>query len=291
MTTAPVAALLLGFFFESVSAADGIPVVDRSGQTAAAIAQPAGAAPATIAPSVSARPVITEVGSATARPSASSSAVIGELLMQLDQLQQEISMLRGQIEQQQHRIKRMQTDQRDRYRDLDRRLSLLNQKVFAAQSPAPVAQVVLPTPISAPSIAPTTANTTPAAPKFSDAQAFKAAFALVRQGKFDDALKAFNGFLQLYPDSSLTANVLYWTGEVHRAQPSPDLNKAIAAYRQVVERYAGNTKSADAYYKLGLSYQSLGLADQAKASMSKVVELFPDQAPAVLARDFLKQHR
>ncbi len=284
---APVA-LLLGLFFDSALAADGIPVVDRTGQSAA----PVVSGSTVVIPSNVATSSRTATHANPVKPPAAVNTAVGELLMMLDQLQEEVAMLRGQVEQQQHQLRRMQTDQRDRYRDLDRRLSLLNQKVLAAP---PTSELLLPASLPAASVetipAVAASATAVATPTVSDAQAFKASFALVRQGKFDAAIQAFEGFLIQYPDSSLTANVLYWTGEVHRAQSNPDLHKASLAYQQVVERYPDHAKAADAYYKMGLSYQGLGQADKAKASMNKVIELFPDQAPAMLARDFLKQHR
>src|SRR5690606_25900639 len=49
-----------------------------------------------------------------------------------DQMQQEVSMLRGLLEEQEYRLKKLEQDQLDRYQDIDRRLSALS-----AGSPAP----------------------------------------------------------------------------------------------------------------------------------------------------------
>lgn len=297
-TTASVA-LLLGLFFESAIAQDGIPVEDRSDQNSpssnSAVSRPS-SAPAAVAPSSVANTP------APVTASASSNAALGELLMMLDQLQEEVGMLRGQVEQQQHQLKKMQTDQRDRYRDLDRRLSLLNQQAYAAPATTspltPLAGATAAGSSSTPAITSASTTALASAPstagsvnEVSDSQAFKDAFALVRKSQFDQALQAFEQFLVTYPDSALTANVLYWTGEVHRAQSNPDLEKASFAYQQVIERYPNNAKVADAYYKLGLSQQGLEQTEKAKATMNKLIELFPDQVTAELARDFLKQQR
>jgi tol-pal system protein YbgF len=57
------------------------------------------------------------------------------LYTQLDALQQEVQALRGLVEEQSNQLRRIQTEQRDRYLDVDRRLSALTGGA-AAQSPA-----------------------------------------------------------------------------------------------------------------------------------------------------------
>ncbi|MBU2236730.1 MAG: tol-pal system protein YbgF, partial [Gammaproteobacteria bacterium] len=46
-----------------------------------------------------------------------------DLLFQLETLQQEVQSLRGQLEDQGHELKLMKESQRDRYIDLDKRIS------------------------------------------------------------------------------------------------------------------------------------------------------------------------
>ncbi|MEH6471956.1 MAG: tol-pal system protein YbgF [Halopseudomonas sp.] len=292
-STTAAALLLGGLYAPLLLAADGIPVVDRTDQPQSAVsASSAAPVDSTSRNAAVSNPVAPASTSLSIAPDPAVSAT-AELLMMLDQLQEEVGFLRGQLEEQQHLLQRIQVDQRDRYRDLDRRLSILSQKSVSA---APATTLpVLPTPLTGSSAAlavPATvivaSKATDSAPTMSDAQAYKQAFSLVRERDFDAALLAFERFLHDYPSSALTANVLYWTGEVHRAKPTPDQEKASFAYQQVVERYPDHPKVADAYYKLGLSYQGMGQVEKAKASMAKVIELFPNQAPASLARDFLK---
>ncbi|MEH6823267.1 MAG: tol-pal system protein YbgF [Motiliproteus sp.] len=294
-----VAVLLGGFYVPLVLAASGVPVVDRTESSPSSVAEPV------------ALPVAGAGASYQPGPSSSVVAVVpgisvsanAELLMMLDQLQEEVRFLRGQVEEQQNQLRRLQVNQRDRYRDLDRRLSLLNQRPADASGVSVAALPrALPSTHSASAtgsavVTPASRTQTSAATgalasaDVSAAQAYKAAFSLVREGDFDQALAAFEGFLQQYPGSSLTANVLYWTGEVHRAKPAADQQRARLAYEQLLARYPDHPKAAEAFYKLGLSYQEMGQLDNAKDAMSKVIELFPDQAPAGMARDFLQQYR
>ncbi|RDE24254.1 tol-pal system protein YbgF [Motiliproteus coralliicola] len=284
------AALLLAFVPMLPQAADGVPVEDRNGSG------PGSAAPAMAQTQAQAQTQTPTAASPTATPASSVSAN-AQLLMMLEQLQEEVQFLRGQVEQQQHQLRRMQTDQRDRYRDLDRRITRLNQQpaVTPGSSLPPALPSTLPSAGSEPSSLPKASDTaTPAGSSpsgVSDAQAYKEAFALVRGNSFDAALGAFERFLQQYPQSSLVANVLYWTGEVHRAKPRPEPQLASEAYQQLVERFPQHSKASDALYKLGLSQQDLGRNEDAKASMQQVVERFPNSASANLAQEFLKQQR
>lgn len=295
--TAITALLFGGLYAPLVLAAGGIPVVDLTDQ-------PQGASSGSSLTSV-ANPV-TSVGSSRSTGISNATVVSTqrtavsanvELFMMVEQLQEELRFLRGQVEEQQHQLQRIQVDQRDRYRDLDRRLSLLGQRTTPTPVAAPSAlPAALPSTLPRSSSVDATLATrvvVPAVktPTVSDAQAYKDAFSLVRERNFDQALRAFESFLQLYPDSELTANVLYWTGEVHRAKPSPDQEKASLAYQALLTRYPDHPKAADAYYKQGLSYQEMGQFDKAKANMAKVIELFPNQAVANMAESFLKQHR
>ncbi|MFT5721174.1 MAG: tol-pal system protein YbgF [Motiliproteus sp.] len=284
----PVIAVLLlgGLYAPLVFSAGAIPVEDRADQSQGAsstsTANPAAARPAGVTnPRVASAP----------RAVVSANA---ELLMMLSQLQEEVRFLRGRVEEQQHQLQRLQVDQRDRYRDLDRRLSSLGQRTAITPPALPSASAPTTAVPRSSSMATASAKPTlepPAArPAVSDTQAYKTAFLLVRERDFDKALNAFESFLQLYPDSDLTANVLYWTGEVQRARPAPDQEKASLAYQQLLMRFPTNSKAADAHYKLGLSYQALGQPNKAKASMARVIELFPDRAPANMAQDFLRQH-
>jgi tol-pal system protein YbgF len=281
------ASLLAGGLF-AYSALAEVPVVDRSGD-------PAPAAPAKVKPvpvQTGPNPVApgTAVGAAPMQPISATA----ELLMMLEQLQEEVGYLRGQLEQQQHQLKQMKQDQRDRYRDLDRRLSLLNRPVTAPAPAATVLPAALPDTASAASAtapAPSAPAAVTTAPMMTDAQAYKQAFSLVRTREFELALQAFNQFLTSYPNSPLRANVYYWSGEVNRAKAEPELVKAAEAYQQVVNRYPSHSKAADAHYKLGITQQEQGLNEQAKATMAEVMALYPNQAAAKLAQDFLNQHR
>lgn len=205
-----------------------------------------------------------------------------EMLMLLEQLQDEVRALRGQVEQQQYQIQRMEQQQRDRYRDLDRRISQAGSAPSAAAGTPSLTdpgQAGATTPITAPLPA---ADSTP-----TDTQAYQAAFALVRQKAYGDALEAFAKFIELYPDSVRLANAHYWVGEVNLAEQK--LEPARLAFEHVLTNYPDHRKAADSTYKLGVVYHQLG--NQAKASelFQQTISRFPDTSAANLARDYLQR--
>ncbi|MBR9869222.1 MAG: tol-pal system protein YbgF [Oceanospirillales bacterium] len=205
-------------------------------------------------------------------------------LMLLQQLQDEVRALRGMVEQQQYQIRQMEQQQRDRYRDLDRRIAAVQAPGSAQQSSvggsvesplAPSTSPRVPAPLPA-------ADSTP-----TDAQAYQQAFGLVRQKDFPAALDAFDKFIELYPDSARLPNAYYWVGEVNLAEQK--LEPAKAAFEKVLNSFPEHRKAADASYKLGVIYHQMG--DQAKANdmFNNTISSYPDSSAASLARDYLKR--
>ena len=201
--------------------------------------------------------------------SQNNAAVNGDILLLLEQLQREVQALRGTVEQQQHKIKRMEQDQRDRYRDLDKRISGLQQA-------APVAASLPATGAAA------DASATAATDGVTDVEAYQAAFALVRSKDYDAAVKAFDEFIDTYPSSTRLANAYYWLGEVNLAQKNTESAKQ--AFEYVVTSYAKHRKAADASYKLGVIYKQQGDAEKAKQYFEQTVAQYPGTSAANLAQ-------
>lgn len=204
-----------------------------------------------------------------------------EMLMLLEQLQDEVRSLRGMVEQQQHQIQRMEQQQRDRYRDLDRRISQAGSRPAPLSNNATIADTVSSTGSPAPTPLPA-ADSTP-----TDTQAYQSAFTLVRQKAYAEALTAFASFIELYPDSARLPNAYYWIGEVNLAEQK--LEPAKQAFERVLSQYPDHRKVADSTYKLGVVHHQLG--DQAKADelFQQTISRFPDTSAANLARDYLQR--
>ncbi|BBB26500.1 tol-pal system protein YbgF [Amphritea japonica] len=210
----------------------------------------------------------------------------GNDIMLLQQLQDEVRVLRGMVEQQQYQIRQMEQQQRDRYRDLDRRIAAgQNQPANGSASSLsqPISGGSVTGSASAGSSAPLpAADSTP-----TDAQAYQQAFSLVRQKNFPAALAEFDKFIELYPDSVRLPNAYYWVGEVNLAEQK--LEPAKVAFEQVQQMFPQHRKAADASYKLGVIYHQMGDQTKADAMFKDTITRYPESSAANLARDYLKR--
>lgn len=197
------------------------------------------------------------------------------LLAQIEQMQQEMLMLRGTLEEQAHKIRMLEKTAETRYLDLDSRVSQLVTGSGAA--------------LAGSSAISGSAATSPAAVAAeSDAGAYKAAFALVRAQDYDKAAPAFVAFQGQYPQSPLIANSWYWLGEVYLIQEQ--LEPARQAFTQVVDLFSGHRKEPDARYKLAVVYDRLGNKEKARVILNQLIEAFSDSNPRVvkLAQEYLQ---
>ncbi|WP_370280941.1 tol-pal system protein YbgF [Pontibacterium sp.] len=243
-----------------------------------------------------------------------------QLLMIIQQLQDEVRSLRGELEQQAFRMKKMERQQLDRYRDLDRRISTLmsNQGAGAPAGAASNNQSVPATSGQADSSAASTAaesstlqseqqaatgstgavtavqpQVKPAQPApsvkngVSDSKAYRDAFALVRARDFSGAVVAFNAFVRDYPNSPRVANAHYWMGEIHHAEQKLEL--ARESFALVLGQFPDHPKAPHAAYKLGVIYSDLGDKARSDEYLDYVLKNHPKSNVAPLVEEFKRQ--
>ena len=176
-----------------------------------------------------------------------------DMLNRLEQLQQSLQEMRGEMEVQANTLQQIQRQQRQQYLDIDRRLRQLESAPAAgtAAAIAPSAgprvgapavtapPVVAVPPITAPpvtagggrSIAPTrpaSKYTPPAAPvpgsieQIGEQAEYDKALAMLREGRYAEAAQAFKRFLVDHPGSSYADNANYWLGEAYYVTRSFD---------------------------------------------------------------------
>lgn len=118
-------------------------------------------------------------------------------------------------------------------------------------------------------------------------QTYETAFNLLKQARYADAATAFQNFRRDYPDSSLSANAQYWLGEAYYVQR--DFERAIVAYEEIPEKFTGNAKVPDALLKIGFSYHELGDVNSARTTLQNLRQNYPDSTAARLAEDRLQR--
>lgn len=236
-------------------------------------------------------------GGVSVQPLAVSSQ--SELIQMVLQLQEDVRYLRGELETTQHKLNRLETDGFDRYRDLDRRISVLMQAAMDPDSPLsfsdPIDQPLVESPVQSTSQSPSQSSaenvperiaqpTTAEPSSANDQGVYDEAFALVRAREFDAAITAFESFVRRYPAHANTANGYYWLGELHLAKESPELAKV--AFESVLDRFPDHHKIPDTLYKLGVTFSRLGEHERSRHMIQRVINEYPQSSAATLAQSF-----
>jgi len=198
------------------------------------------------------------------------SQTLVELLTRLDQMQNELQRLAGEVELVNHEIAGIKKRQRDLYVDLDRRISQIEKAPAMAQ--------------------PSAGTTAPIPTKGTDSndgrQAYDKAFRYLKDRRYDKAVTEFQGFLRTYPNSSYANKAQYWLGEANYVQQNYVV--ALANFTKLIARYPDSPKRADAMLKMGYIYDTVGKKDKAKEILNDVVSQFPNSTAARLAKKRLK---
>jgi tol-pal system protein YbgF len=219
-----------------------------------------------------------------------------DLLNRVEQMQQTIQQLRGELEVQAHTLDEMQRRSREQYLDLDRRLQLLEtgQAGMTAPSQTPSSPVT-PPPAQAPAAARSPAvqppDRPPSQPVPSAVQAgerteYEQALAILREGRYTEAAQAFKGFLASYPGSSYADNASYWLGETYYV--TREFDQALAAFKGLTENYPNSPKAPDSLLKTGYIHYEQKDWPAARQALESVISGYPGTTAARLAADRLK---
>ena len=209
-------------------------------------------------------------------------ADLSALYYDLQIAQDEVRRLHGVVEELNHRIERLEREQRERYIELDQRLLDLR------GGGGTVAQGEDGTPASG----------TPAVP-VTEREAYNVAIGLVNAARplprseqhpqYRKALGMFRDIVKDYPNGEFTANAFYWIGEMHLALGEHE--DARAAFAQVDLLYDDHPKVPDALYKLGEVYNVLGDVERSREYMNRVIRDHPGSTAEGLARKYLAELR
>ncbi len=161
----------------------------------------------------------------------------GELLLQIEQLRQETQALRGLIEELSYQLGQMSADQKTRYLDLDQRLG----ELVRIQKDAVAVKPTQPSPSGVRGGFETSPIGQGTAPEISDQDAYNAAFEMIRERKFEEALVALDSFVKAYPDSKLVLDARFWRGQVF---------DVLGRDQEAIETFKGLTLAAPDYRRI-----------------------------------------
>lgn len=228
---------------------------------------------------------VTPPGEVAPGPAAVGGQNVGNLFLQVQQLQQEVMRLNGLVEEQANELRKLKDQSLERYVDLDRRLSATTGGGAAVGTAASGSQAA-PAPV-APGISLSGGKELPG-----EADAYQKAYALVRSQQFDAAVDAFSQFLRSYPDGKYAANAHYWLGELYLVVDPRDLEASRQAFSMLLSQYPDNPKAPDAMYKLGKVHFEKGNRDRAREYMDRVISDYgnSNSSAVKLARDFIAEN-
>jgi tol-pal system protein YbgF len=187
----------------------------------------------------------------------------------LNQLQQSITMLTGQIEQLQYRNQQLQQQMQKMEADYEYRLDQMETGGKGGPRPTtPGNQAALAPP---PGAAPP--PSAPPAGADNGDQLYHDAFKKLQDGDYAGAERGFKAFLQGNPKHVLAGNAQYWLGETYYARR--DYQNAMTTFAEGYKNYKTSPKGPDNLLKLGVTLAVLGRKSDACAVFTKFSQDYP----------------
>jgi tol-pal system protein YbgF len=100
------------------------------------------------------------------------------------------------------------------------------------------------------------------------------ALRLFNDGKYIDALAAFDELSRRDASSPLAPNYVYWKGESLYAMG--EYKEAIRSFHSLLEQYGHSSKADDAEFKIGAAYEKLGDVTNARTAYQRLILSFPE---------------
>ncbi|WP_407275575.1 tol-pal system protein YbgF [Halothiobacillus sp. DCM-1] len=258
------------------------------------------------------------LGATDAAPSPGSgqSVVMQNLLDSVSRLQEQVRDLRGQVEEQGNELKQLKKSQQAGFANFDDRINQLSQGASssgaapaAAGAPAAAPSSATPPPVApspgqSPTTAPPPVPTAPSPPAGAISNApsaaasgggqvaasqqqnlYNAAFNLLKDGKYDQAIAGFQSAIDADPKGQWTPSALFWQGETYYVQQKRA--QADKAYQQVLTEFPKSDRVPDALLKTGYIAYDENKNAQARAIFQKVIDQYPQSQAANLAKQRL----
>lgn len=235
-----------------------------------------------------------------------------DLYSKVETLEQELGKLNGQIEMLTNENSMLQKRQRDFYIDLDNRLRHIEQPGSkqssslpaensanvsghsAAAAVAPPDDVAAADPEAVPESAVSTAepgsdavaaNNGYVAAGSGEADVYKEAYDLFKNGEYASSIAHFEAFLQNFPQSNLAPAAAYWIGNARYAMR--DYQLAVEAQKQLIGKYPDSNKVPDAYLNMASSLYEMGDSKTSKTTLENLLAKYPNSDAAKKAKQRL----
>jgi tol-pal system protein YbgF len=218
----------------------------------------------------------------------------------LDQLREQMMELSGNIEDNDHVIKKIverdlgELDtMKTGFSDLSQRITNLEIKVMGKP------QTTRSEPISAredekqarlPTVTedktPTVVPPVPVEKESKELTLYNASLASYKEGKFEESIRSFKDFLKQYPKSDLADNAHFWIGESYMALKQYE--QAILAFQEVIKKYPKGNKVPGALLKQALAFLEIKDKTSSSLLLKKIIKNYPKSDEAKIARAKLR---
>jgi len=221
-----------------------------------------------------------------------SSQVLIEQSQRVEQIQQELTSLRGLLENQENQLSLIKQRQRNLYQDIDRRLNDLEIKGGGAVGETPASAIAMPSSsIGLPSAGSPSSASAVSPPALSNDKngksAYTQAFNTLKEGRYKQAIEEFKAFQKNYPESAYGANAQYWLGETYSV--SRDYKTSLSEFQRVVSEYPESNKVEGALLKIGFTYYEMQDWVSAKSALELVINKYPGTTVARKAKERLQR--
>ncbi|MEC7118820.1 MAG: YbgF trimerization domain-containing protein [Pseudomonadota bacterium] len=240
----------------------------------------------------------TPVAPVATAPALEQPSILWQLTQQVQQLQEEVRMLRGRGESQEQQVEQMEKQLQSRFVDFDQRLDQLREQLNTLRGDDAIdlsadstdissaeSNVIPPPPIGASTTTPAKTSTTSTA----EQNAYIAAYDAYKAGGTAQAIVAMEKFMQDYPNSVYIPNAHYWLGEFHLALNPPSFLNAKKEFEVVMSTYPRSARAAAAIYRLASMAEVEKRSDEATRLMNIILNDYPTSSEAAYARDFMSK--
>ena len=261
--------------------------------------------------------------SASANAQSTDMNVVADLVSQVQELQDEVRVLRGQVEDQANELETLRQRQRDQFLDLDARISGAGGSASAASgqtglpnaegggtavenddaalaadasqesetgADGPAVRPPMDVPSDTVALAEPEMQSQALPPNPAEEKAeYDHAFQSLKDLRYADAAENFQTFLARYPQSEYAGNAQHWLGESYYVTRNYDI--ALDSFEDLLKNYPESSKVPDALLKIGYAHYELKEWDKARAALEQVKEQYPDTTLARLADNRLRSMR
>lgn len=202
---------------------------------------------------------------------------VAELQAGLDNMRLEFHSVNGLIDDLDRQHRNLGEELRLVQEDLNLQIDSLTSRIEALETGTATPAVPE---VAAPELQPQASELTPE-------KRYEQALRLILDGTdFPTGREQLETFTRDFPEHDLYVNALYWIGEALYGEKKYEMS--ILQFQDVISQYPRHSKAPDALYKQALAFSALNDSQNARATMRKLIDSYPDSEQARAAEKFLQ---